>query len=106
MAKVLQADTGKKSRRCLRPRFDAVIYDPVRQLASFPARRCVLEIISVADPAHVAIVRARTDRAGDRGQEHSIRRVRRLYLMHPNGPGRNAWSGGRGLRFPGTYEVL
>src|SRR5258705_11441696 len=58
MAKVLQADTGKEVASLPIARGpDAVIYDPVRQLAFIPCGGDgVLEIISVADPAHVAIV--------------------------------------------------
>ena len=58
VAKVLAADTGKEVASIkIGKGPDAVIYDPVRQLAFIPCGADgVLEIISVADPAHVALV--------------------------------------------------
>jgi YVTN family beta-propeller protein len=58
VAKVIAADTGKEVASIpIGKGPDAVIYDPQRQLAFIPCGRDgVLEIISVADPAHVALV--------------------------------------------------
>jgi DNA-binding beta-propeller fold protein YncE len=58
VAKVLEAATGKEVASIkIGKGPDAVIYDPVRQLAFIPCGvDGVLEIISVADPAHVTLV--------------------------------------------------
>ncbi len=109
MAKVLDAATGKEVASLpIKAGPDAVIYDPARKLAFIPCGGAgVLEIISVADAAHVAIVQELPTQAGSRTGTLDPQ-TGRLYLMasqpDPTGaPG----PGGRGIaRVPGTYEVL
>jgi YVTN family beta-propeller protein len=109
MAKVLDAATGKEVASLPIARGpDAVIYDATRKLAFIPCGGDgILEIISVADPAHVRIVQELKTQAGSRTGTLDPQSGR-LYLMasqpDPSGaPG----PGGRGIaRVPGTYEVL
>ena len=109
MAKVLQADTGKEIASLPIARGpDAVIYDPVRQLAFIPCGGDgVLEIISVADPAHVASVGHIQTEPGSRTGTLDPQSGR-LYLMASKpDPAGTPGPGGRGIaRVPGTYEVL
>jgi len=109
MAKVLDAATGKEVASIpIKQGPDAVIYDPQRKLVFIPCGGAgVLEIISVADPAHIALVQELPTQAGSRTGTLDPQTVR-LYLMasqpDPTGaPG----PGGRGIaRVPGTFEVL
>ena len=109
MAKVLQADTGKEIASIPIARGpDAVIYDPVRQLAFIPCGGDgVLEIISVADPAHVVSVGHIQTEPGSRTGTLDPQSGR-LYLMASKpDPAGAPGPGGRGIaRVPGTYEVL
>jgi YVTN family beta-propeller protein len=109
MAKVLQADTGKEIASLPIARGpDAVIYDPVRQLAFIPCGGDgILEIISVADPAHVASVGHIQTEPGSRTGTLDPQSGR-LYLMASKpDPAGTPGPGGRGIaRVPGTYEVL
>lgn len=109
MAKVLQADTGKEIASLPIARGpDAVIYDPVRRLAFIPCGGDgVLEIISVADPAHVASVGHLQTAPGSRTGTLDPQSGR-LYLMASKpDPAGMPGPGGRGIaRVPGTYEVL
>ena len=109
MAKVLDAATGKEVASLPIARGpDAVIYDPTRRLAFIPCGGDgVLEIISLEDPGHIAVVQHLQTQAGSRTGTIDPQ-TGRLFLMasqpDPNGaPG----PGGRGIaRVPGTYEVL
>jgi len=109
MAKVLDAATGKEVASIpIKQGPDAVIYDPQRKLVFIPCGGAgVLEIISVADPAHIALVQELPTQAGSRTGTLDPQ-TGRLYLMasqpDPTGaPG----PGGRGIaRVPGTFEVL
>ena len=109
MAKVLQADTGKEVASLpIAGGPDAVIYDPVRQLAFIPCGGDgVLEIISVADPAHVVSVGHIQTEPGSRTGTLDPQSGR-LYLMASKpDPAGTPGPGGRGIaRVPGTYEVL
>src|SRR5258705_8672918 len=109
MAKVLQADTGKEVASIPIARGpDAVIYDPTRQLAFIPCGGDgVLEVISVADPAHVAVIQHLQTEAGSRTGTLDPQ-TGRLYLMASKpDPAGAPGPGGRGIaRVPGTYEVL
>jgi YVTN family beta-propeller protein len=109
MAKVLQADTGKEIASIPIARGpDAVIYDPVRQLAFIPCGGDgVLEVISVADPAHVASVEHVQTEPGSRTGTLDPQSGR-LYLMASKpDPAGTPGPGGRGIaRVPGTHEVL
>jgi DNA-binding beta-propeller fold protein YncE len=109
MAKVLNAATGKEVASLPIGRGpDAVIYDAMRQLAFIPCGGDgILEIISFADPNHVAVVQHLMTEPGSRTGTIDPQ-TGRLYLMaskpDPTGaPG----PGGRGIaRVPGTYGVL
>lgn len=109
IAKVLDAATGREVASLMIARGpDAVIYDAARQLAFIPCGGDgVLEVISLKDPAHIAVVQHLPTLAGSRTGTLDPQ-TGRLYLMSsqsdPTGaPG----PGGRGIaRVPGTYEVL
>jgi DNA-binding beta-propeller fold protein YncE len=86
---------------------DAVIYDPVRQLAFIPCGADgVLEIISVADPAHVTLVQhlpthilARTGAVDPQSG--------RVYLMSAEpDPSKPRGGGGRPTPKDGSFEML
>jgi hypothetical protein len=108
LAKVLAADTGKEVASIkIGKGPDSVIYDPVRQLAFIPCGvDGVLDIISVADPAHVALVQelpthilARTGAIDpDSGS---------VYLMaaEPD-PSKPRGGGGRPTPKDGSFEML
>ena len=109
MAKVLDAATGKEVASLPIARGpDAVIYDPVRRLAFIPCGGDgVLEVISVADAAHVAKLQTVRTQPGSRTGTLDPQ-TGRLYLMasQPDPSGKPG-PGGRGIaRVPGTYEVL
>jgi DNA-binding beta-propeller fold protein YncE len=108
VAKVLAADTGKEVASIkIGKGSDAVIYDPVRQLAFIPCGADgVLEIISVADPAHVTLVQhlathvlARTGAIDPQ--------TGRVYLMAAE-PDASKPRGGGGRPAPkeGSFEML
>jgi DNA-binding beta-propeller fold protein YncE len=108
VAKVLAADSGKEVASIpIGKGPDAVIYDPARQLAFIPCGRDgVLEIISVADPAHVALVQhlpthvlARTGAVDPQSG--------RVYLMSADpDPTKPPGGGGRPTPKNGSFEML
>ena len=106
VAKIVQADTGKDIGSVPIGRGpDAVVYDPRRKLAFIPCGRDgVLEIISLADPAHITVVQHLATQAGTRTGTLDPA-TGKLYLMafktDPK-PG----PGGRAARLPGSFEVL
>jgi DNA-binding beta-propeller fold protein YncE len=109
LAKVVQADTGKEIASLpigLGP--DAVIYDPVRKVAFIPCGADgVLEVISLADLAHISVVQHVQTQAGSRTGTVDPG-TGRLYLMASK-PDPNAAPppGGRGApRLAGSWEVL
>jgi hypothetical protein len=109
MAKFVAADTGKEIASIPIARGpDAVIFDAARKLAFIPCGGDgILEVISVADRDHIALIQQLPTQAGSRTGTIDPQ-TGRLYLMasqpDPTGaPG----PGGRGIaRVPGTYEVL
>jgi DNA-binding beta-propeller fold protein YncE len=106
MAKVVQADTGKVIASLPIGRGpDAVIYDPVRKLAFIPCGGDgVLEVISLADLAHISVVQRVATQAGSRtGTLHP--ETGRLYLMASK-PDPNAPAGRGAPRLSGSWEVL
>jgi DNA-binding beta-propeller fold protein YncE len=109
MAKVLDAATGKEVASLPIARGpDAVIYDPARRLAFIPCGGDgVLEVISLADPEHIAVVQHLATQAGSRTGTLDPK-TGRLYLMASKpDPAGAPGPGGRGIaRVPGTYEVL
>jgi hypothetical protein len=108
VAKVLAADSGKEVASIpIGKGPDAVIYDPVRQLAFIPCGRDgVLEIISVADPAHVTPVQHLAT--------HILVRTGaidppsgRIYLMSAEpDPTKPPGGGGRPTPKAGSFEML
>jgi DNA-binding beta-propeller fold protein YncE len=109
VAKIVQADTGKEVASLPIGRGpDAVIYDPTRKLAFIPCGRDgMLEVISLADPAHIAVVQRVQTQAGSRTGTVDPG-TGRLYLMASK-PDPNAVPppGGRGApRLAGSWEVL
>jgi DNA-binding beta-propeller fold protein YncE len=109
MAKVLDAATGREIASIPIARGpDAVIYDPVRRVALIPCGGDgVLEVISVADPAHIMKLQTVMTQAGSRTGTLDAQ-TGRVYLMasKPDPEGKPG-PGGRGIaRVPGTYEVM
>jgi hypothetical protein len=109
VAKVVRADTGREIASLsigLGP--DAVIYDPVRKRAFIPCGADgVLEVISLADLTHIAVVQHARTQAGSRTGTVDPG-TGRLYLMASK-PDPNAAvpAGGRGApRLAGSWEVL
>jgi DNA-binding beta-propeller fold protein YncE len=109
MAKVIDAGNGKEVASLPIARGpDAVIYDPKRLLAFIPCGGDgVLEVISLADRNHIAIVQHIPTLAGSRTGTIDPQ-TGRLYLMSSQpDPSGAAGPGGRGVaRVPGTFEVL
>ena len=106
IAKIVQADTGKDIASVPIGRGpDAVIYDPRRKLAFIPCGRDgVLEVISLADPAHIAVVQHVATQVGTRTGTLDPA-TGKLYLMaFKNDP--KPVPGGRAARLPGSFEVL
>jgi DNA-binding beta-propeller fold protein YncE len=108
LAKVLAADTGKEVASIpigLGP--DSVIYDPVRQIAFIPCGKDgTLEIISVADPAHIAKIQTlKTQVLARTGAVD--RQTGRLYMMAamPD-PSKPLGGGGRPTPKDGSFEML
>ena len=108
VAKVIRADTGKELASVpIGHGPDAVIYDPVRKLAFVPCgREGVLEVISVADPDHIAVIQHIQTQQGSRTGTVDPQ-TGRLYLMASK-PDLSAVvpPGGRAPRLAGSWEVL
>jgi DNA-binding beta-propeller fold protein YncE len=108
IAKVIAADSGKEVASIpIGKGPDAVIYDPQRQLAFIPSGQDgVLDIISVADPAHIALVQ--------RLPTHVLARTGaidpqsgRVYLMSAEpDPSKPRGGGGRPTPKDGSFEML
>jgi DNA-binding beta-propeller fold protein YncE len=81
LAKVIQSDTGKEVASLpIAAGPDAVIYDAARKLAFITCGRDgVIEVISVADPAHISVVQHVSTQPGSR--TGMVIPARRLYLM-------------------------
>jgi DNA-binding beta-propeller fold protein YncE len=108
VAKVVAADTGKEVASIpIGKGPDSVIYDPQRQLAFIPCGRdAVLEVISVADPAHVALVQQVPThvlvRTGAVDPQSG-----RIYLMSAEpDPSKPLGGGGRPTPKEGSFEML
>jgi hypothetical protein len=107
VAKVTQADTGKKVVSLPIGRGpDAVIYDATRKLAFIPCGQDgMLEVISLADPAHISVVQRVQTQAGSRTGTVDPG-TGRLYLMASK-PNAVVPPGGRSApRLAGSWEVL
>jgi len=109
LAKVIQSDTGKEVASLPIARGpDAVIYDARRKLAFITCGADgVLEVISLADPAHIAVVQHLQTQAGSRtGMLDPA--SGRLYLMasKPDPAAVPPPGGGGAPRLAGSFEVL
>ena len=105
VVKVIRADTGAEIISLpIALGADAVIYDENRKLAFIPCRSGTLEILSLADPAHIGVVQHVPTQIGARtGALDST--TGRIYMMAAKfGP--SATAGGRPQALPGTFEVL
>jgi YVTN family beta-propeller protein len=109
VAKVIQSDTGKEVASLPIGRGpDAVIYDATRKLAFIPCGGDgVIEVISVADPAHIAVVQRIQTQAGTRTGTLDPS-TGRLYLMasKPDPAAAPPPGGGGAPRLAGSFEVL
>jgi hypothetical protein len=106
VAKIVLADSGKEIGSVPIGRGpDAVIYDARRKLAFIPCGRDgVLEIISLADPAHIVVVQHVATQIGTRTGTLDPA-TGKLYLMAFKTDPKPV-SGGRAARLPGSFEVL
>lgn len=108
VATVVHADTGKEVASVpIGHGPDAVIYDPVRKLAFVPCGRDgVLEVISLEDLAHIAVIQHVQTQQGSRTGTLDPA-TGRLYLMASK-PDLSATvpPGGRAPRLAGSWEVL
>lgn len=108
VAKVVRADDGQElASLAIAHGPDAVIYDPVRKTAFIPCgREGVLEVISLADMKHIAVVQ---HLATEQGSRTGIvdPSTGKLYLMSSK-PDVSAAvpPGGRVPRLAGSWEVL
>src|ERR1051326_208141 len=109
VAKVIQSDTGKEIASLPIGRGpDAVIYDATRKLAFIPCGGDgVIEVISLADPAHIAVVQHVQTQAGTRTGTLDPA-TGRLYLMasKPDPAAAPPPGGGGAPRLAGSFEVL
>jgi len=108
VAKVVAADGGKEvASLAIGKGPDSVIYDSQRQLAFIPCGRDgVLEVISVADPAHVAVVQHVTTQVLTRTGAVD-RQSGRIYLMTAvSDPSKPLGGGGRPTPKEGSFEML
>jgi hypothetical protein len=102
----VQADTGKEVASVpIGAGPDAVIYDPKRKLAFIPCGGDgVLEVISLADPAHIAVVQHVQTQQGSRTGTIDPDSGR-LYLMASK-PDPSVPPGRGARRLAGSWEVL
>jgi DNA-binding beta-propeller fold protein YncE len=109
VAKVIESDTGKEVASLPIGRGpDAVIYDAARKMAFIPCGGDgVLEVISLADPAHISIVQHLPTQAGSRTGTLDTK-TGRLYLMasKPDPAAVPPPGGGGAPRLAGSFEVL
>jgi YVTN family beta-propeller protein len=105
VAKVLRADTGVEvASLAIAVGADAVMYDAKRKVVLIPCRAGELEVISVADPAHISVVQRVPTQEGSRTGTFDPD-TGRIYAMAAKfGP--PAAVGGRAQALAGTFEVL
>jgi len=108
VAKVVAADSGKEvASLSIGKGPDSVIYDSQRQLAFIPCGRDgVLEVISLADPAHVAVVQHVPTQLLTRTGAVDLQSGR-IYLMTAvSDPSKPLGGGGRPTPKDGSFEML
>jgi hypothetical protein len=105
VAKVIQASDGKEvASLTIGKGPDAVICDAMRQIAFIPcSQEGILEVISVRDPAHIAVVQQVATQIGTRTGTLDPQSGRLYLIAAKRDP--NA-TGGRGARLAGSYEVF
>jgi YVTN family beta-propeller protein len=105
VAKVVRADTGAEVASLATAKgADAVIYDETRKLAFIPCRAGTLEVLSLADPAHVTVVQHLATQVGTRTGTLDPA-TGRIYSMAAKFDAPPA-GGGRAQALQATYEVL
>src|SRR6266436_28383 len=105
-AHVVRADTGAEVASLPTAKgADAVIYDEARKLAFIPCRTGTLEVISLADPAHISIVQHIPTQVGTRTGTFDPDTGRVYSIAAQFGPPPAA-AGGRPQAVSATYEVL
>ena len=108
VAKVVRADDGQEvASLAIGHGPDAVIYDPLRKVAFVPCgREGVLEVISFADPKHIAVIQSLPIEQGSRTGTVDPS-TGKLYLMSSK-PDLSATASqeGRVPRLAGSWEVL
>jgi DNA-binding beta-propeller fold protein YncE len=108
VAKVVAADSGKEvASLAIGKGPDSVIYDAQRQLAFIPCGRDgVLEIISVADPAHVAVVQHLPTQVLTRTGAVDPQSGRVYLMTAVSDPSKPLGGGGRPTPKDGSFEML
>ncbi len=105
VAKVLRADNGAEVASLpIAMGADAVMYDANRKVALIPCRAGELEVISLADPAHITVVQHVPTQVGSRTGTFDPDTGRVYSMAAQFGP--PATAGGRAQALPGTFEVL
>ena len=105
VAKVLRADTGAEVASLpIAMGADAVMYDAKRNVALIPCRAGELEVISVADPAHISVVQRVPTQEGSRTATLDPDTGRIYSMAAKFGP--PTTPGGRPQALPGTFELL
>jgi DNA-binding beta-propeller fold protein YncE len=103
---VVRADTGAEVANLPTAKgADAVIYDEARKLAFVPCRAGTLEVISLADPAHISVVQHVPTQVGTRTGTLDPS-TGRIYSMAAKFDAPPTTAGGRPAAAQSTYEVL
>jgi YVTN family beta-propeller protein len=105
-AHVVRADTGAEVASLPTAKgADAVIYDEQRKLAFIPCRAGTLEVISLADPAHISVVQHVPTQIGTRTGTIDPT-TGKIYSMAAKFDAPPATAGGRAQALSASYEVL
>ena len=105
VAKVMRADTGAEVASLpIAVGADAVLYDDKRKVVLIPCRAGELDVISVADPAHISVVQRVPTQEGSRTGTFDPDTGRVYAMAAKFGP--PATPGGRPQAIPGTFELL
>jgi DNA-binding beta-propeller fold protein YncE len=108
VAKVVAADSGKEvASLAIGKGPDSVLYDSQRQLAFIPCGRDgVLEVISLADPAHVAVVQHVPTQLLARTGAVDLQSGRVYLMTAVSDPSKPLGGGGRPTPKDGSFEML
>jgi hypothetical protein len=107
VAKFIDADTGADVATIpIGDGPDAVIYDPVRKIAFIPCLDGILEIVSMPDRAHIALIQQMPTQVGTRTGAVDPK-TGRLYMMaSKHDPAAPPGGAHGGPQLAGSYEVL